>query len=112
MPEIINWNTTRLKSICQKQKLYKTFFKSGEASKIEYYKTYANMLTHLKEISKNIIFKTKSITKGKRIENGFDVAETFNNYFANVGQSLSDKIAPTNPSHSNSEFNLSESTKK
>ena len=26
------------KSICQKQNLYKDFFKSGEASKIEYYK--------------------------------------------------------------------------
>ena len=51
------------KSICQKQKLYKTFFNSGEASKIEYYKKYANKLTHLKEISKKFIFKTKSITK-------------------------------------------------
>ena len=40
----------------------------------------------------------KLVYEGKKIENGFDAAETFNNYFANVGKSLLDKIALTDPS--------------
>ena len=33
--------------------------------------------------------------EGKTIENSFNIAETFNNYFAKVGKTLADKILPT-----------------
>ena len=42
---------------------------------------------------------TKLNHEGEIVENIFDVAETFNKYFANVGKALADKIITTNPNH-------------
>ena len=43
-------------SIRHKQKLYNTHYKSGDTLKIDFYKRYANKLTHLKTISKKNYF--------------------------------------------------------
>ena len=51
-------------AIHQKQKMYKTHFKSGDPHNIAKYKKYANKVNHLKEISKKNYFHDE-ITKNK-----------------------------------------------
>ena len=35
--------------------------------------------------------------EGKTFENSFDIAETFNNYFVNMGKLIADEILPIPP---------------
>ena len=37
------------------------------------------------------------IFEGRTIENSFDITETFNNYFANLGKTVADEILSTPP---------------
>ena len=114
-------------SIGNKQRLYRSHFKSGDASKMLFFKKYANKLTHLKEISKKLFYGNevknskldpKKLWKtlhsllpwkkkknsdmpssininGNNLENSNDIAEAFNDYFINVGQSLAGKFKNT-----------------
>lgn len=113
-------------SIKKKNMLYKCFIKNPTLQSEKLYKTYRNKLHHLLKIAerehfhtiistnqgnlkktwsimKDIINKKKVKNKpnyfmsnSKKITDSTEIATGFNNFFANIGESLADKIPPSN----------------
>ena len=105
-------------SIKHKQKLYCTYFLTGNAFEKQFFKKYANKLTRVKKLSKKMYYteyihkhntnpkkvwqiinsliprKTvNSFVKNINVDNKFidhpsDIAEEFNKYFVEIGNSL------------------------
>ena len=104
--------------IKHKQKLYRTYFLTGNAFEKQFFKKYANKLTRVKKLSKKMYYteyiskhnsnpkkvwqiinsliprKTvNSFVKNINVDNKFidhpsDIAEEFNKYFVEIGNSL------------------------
>lgn len=113
-----------LKSIKNKQKMYKTHFLGGNATERYLYKLYANKLNKIKELAKKNYFHEQIFThknnpkktwellktllprkakspppislsvKDNKITDPHDIAETINQFFANVGKNLASKLKP------------------
>ena len=110
-----------IKSIRHKQFIHKSFYLSGSDQQKLFYRRYANKLTKVKQLSKNLYFENEfnnsdnprkmwktlrnllpskmscSVPKVLEINNSdvnhpADIANHFNNYFCGIGKSLADQI--------------------
>ena len=110
-------------SIKNKQRLYKTYFLTGNEFEKSFYKKYSNKLTRVKNLSKKHYYKnalsqrknnpkelwkfiksvipskattsspSKLLVNGIFVEDPFEISHQFNKYFTEVGESIAKNVA-------------------